>query len=48
MHDTNYLDNKTNKELTEFVLTNSKLSDSSSNCNLLLYKEALHKGRKSI
>ena len=47
-YDTNYLDSKSNKELTDFVMTNSKIMDSSSNWNLLLYKEALHiKRRKS-
>ena len=39
-YETNYLDSKTSKGLTEFVPTN---------WNLLLYKEALHiKRRKSI
>ena len=48
-YDTNYLDSKTNNELTDFVMTNSKIIDSSNNWNLLLYKEALHiKRRKSI
>ena len=48
-YDTNYLDGKTNNELTDFVMTNSKIIDSSNNWNLLLYKEALHiKRRKSI
>ena len=48
-YDTNYLDSKTNNELTDFVMTNSKIIDSSSNWNQLLYKEALHiKRRKSI
>ena len=46
---TNYLDSKTNNELTEFVLTNEKIIDSSNNWNPLFYKEALHiKRRKSI
>ena len=48
-YDTNYLDSKTNNELTDFVMTNSKIIDSSNNWNLLLYKEALHiKRPKSI
>ena len=29
-YDTNYLDSKTNNELTDFVMTNSKIIDSSS------------------
>ena len=41
-YDTNYLDSKTNNELTDFVMTNSKIIDSSNNWNLILYKEALH------
>ena len=41
-YDTNYLDSKTNNELTDFVMTNLKIIDSSNNWNLLLYKEALH------
>ena len=48
-YDTNYLGSKTNNELTDFVMTYSKIIDSSNNCNLLLYKEALHIKRcKSI
>ena len=48
-YDTNYLDSKTNNGLTDFVMTNSKIIDSSNNWNLLFYKEALHiKRRKSI
>jgi hypothetical protein len=43
---TTYLDAKSNKELTEFVLTNTKIIDSSRNWNLLLYKEALHIKRR--
>ena len=39
-YDTNYLDSKTNKELTKFVLNKSKIIDSSHNWNLLLYQEA--------
>ena len=38
-YDTNYLDSKTNNELTDFVMTNSKIIDSSNNWNLLLYKD---------
>ena len=41
-YDTNYLDSKTSNELTDFVMTNLKIIDSSNNWNLLLYKEALH------
>ena len=48
-YDTKYLDSKTNNELTEFLLTNSKIIDSSDSWNLSLFKEALHiKRRKSI
>ncbi len=45
-YDITYLDAKSNKELTEFVLTNTKIIDSSRNWNLLLYKEALHIKRR--
>ena len=48
-YDINYFDRETNKELTEFVLTNTKIIDSSNNWNQIRYKEALHiKRRNSI
>ena len=37
------LTNKTNKELVDLVVNNTKVIDSARNWNLLLYKEALHK-----
>ena len=44
-----FLTSKTNTQLIELVLSNTKVVDSSKNWNLLLYKEALHiKRRKSI
>ena len=44
-----FLTSKTNTQLIELVLSNTKVIDSSKNWNLLLYKEALHiKIRKSI
>ncbi len=36
---TTYLDAKTNKELTEFALTNTKIIDSSENWNLYYFKK---------
>ena len=43
-----FLTSKTNTQLIELVLSNTKVIDSSKNWNLLLYKEALHiKRRKS-
>ena len=37
-----FLTSKTNPQLIELVLSNTKVIDSSKNWNLLLYKEALH------
>ena len=43
------LTNKTNKELVDLVVNNTKVIDSARNWNLLLYKEALHiKRRKCV
>ena len=40
------LTNKTNKELVNLVVNNTKVIDSARNWNLLLYKEALHIKRR--
>ena len=43
-----FLTSQSNTQLTELVLSNTKIIDSSRNWNLLIYKEALHiKRRKS-
>ena len=42
----NELTNKTNKELVDLVLSNTKVIDSARNWNILLYKEALHIKRR--
>ena len=43
------LTSKTNKELVDLVVNNTKVIDSARNWNLLLYKEALHiKRRKCV
>jgi hypothetical protein len=47
-YDKTFLTSQSNTQLTELVLSNTKIIDSSRNWNLLLYKEALHiKRRKS-
>ena len=41
-YDPEDLNKKTNKELVDLVVNNTKIIDSANNRNLLLYKEALH------
>ena len=45
-YDPEDLNKKTNEELVDLVLNNTKIIDSANNWNLLLYKEALHIKRR--
>ena len=45
-YEPNDLTNKTNKELVDLVVNNTKVIDSARNWNLLLYKEALYIRRR--
>ena len=48
-YNANELTNKTNKELVDLVLSDTKVIDSARNWNILLYKEALHiKSRECV
>ena len=47
-YDKAFLTSQSNTQLTDLVLSNTKVIDSSKNWNLLLYKEALHIKRRKL